>query len=116
MDTSTYTWEEDARKLYRKWDNVKHIREVQTSNNRDKKRYDSGLWGISLKTMERLEDKFGEGIKFGVVVSLKSIDGVNRINEFIKNCYARMWLVNVIEVQNRVEIHNIAEQDIEFQE
>lgn len=116
MDTSTYTWEEDARKLYRKWDNVKHIREVQTSNNREKKRFDSGLWGISLKTKERLEDKFGEGIKFGVVVSLKSIDGVNRINEFIKNCYARMWLVNVIEVQNRVEIYNIAEQDIEFQE
>ena len=41
------------------------------------------IWGISIKTKERLEKRDGEGIKFGVVVTLKEISGVNRIDEFI---------------------------------
>ncbi|WP_242661333.1 S8 family peptidase [Alkaliphilus metalliredigens] len=32
-----FTWEEDARKLFRKWDNVKHIREISKKSNRAKK-------------------------------------------------------------------------------
>ena len=38
-----FTWEEDARKYHRKWDNVKHIREVSTEKNRPKKLYENGL-------------------------------------------------------------------------
>lgn len=113
-ESEHFTWEEDARKFFRKWDNVKHIRETIKKNNREKKCYGKGLWGISLKTKERLDKKYGEGIKFGIVVTLKEINGVNRMDEFIKNCFLRGWLVNKLEVENRIDIYNIAEEEIEF--
>lgn len=110
-----YTWEEDARKFFRKWDNVKHIREVLTGRNGELKAYDNPLWGLSLKTKERLEERFGEGLKFGIVITLKEINGVNRIDEFIKNAQLRGWLVNKIDVDTRIDIFNIAEEEIEFE-
>lgn len=115
-DTQHHTWEEDARKYFRKWDNVKHIREVYNTNSRAKKAYDKGIWGLSLKTKERLEKKYGVGLKFGIVVTLKEINGVNRIDEFIRNCALRGWLVNRIDIDQRVDIYNIAEEEIDFSE
>ena len=110
-----HTWEEDARKLFRKWDNVKHIRDIFTGRNQAKKAYDNPLWGLSLKTKERLEERFGESLKFGIVITLKEINGVNRINEFIKNAQLKGWLVNKIDVDTRIDIFNIAEEEIEFE-
>ena len=110
-----HTWEEDARKLFRKWDNVKHIRDIFTGKNQAKKAYDNPLWGLSLKTKERLEEKFGERLKFGIVITLKEINGVNRIDEFIKNAQLKGWLVNQIDVDTRIDIFNIAEEEIEFE-
>lgn len=115
-ETDHYTWEKDARKYFRKWDNVKHIREISKKGNRAKKSYDKGLWGISLKTKERLEEKYGEGIRFGIVVTLKEINGVNRIDDFIKNCFLKGWLVNKIDVENRIDIYNVAEEIIDFRD
>ena len=112
--TEHFTWEEDARKFFRKWDNVKHIREISKIGTRAKKCYDKGIWGVSLKTKERLDEKYGVGIKFGIVITLKEINGVNRIDDFIKNCSLRGWLVNKIEIENRIDIYNIAEEEIEF--
>lgn len=109
------TWEEDARKLFRKWDNVKHIRNIYTGRNRGLKAYDNTLWGLSLKTKERLEYKFGENLKFGIVITLKEINGINRIDEFIKNAQLIGWLVNKIDIKTRVDIFNIAEEEIEFE-
>lgn len=114
-ETEYRTWEEDARKIFRKWDNVKHIREMFSSRKRAKKVYGHGLWGLSLKTKERLETRYGEGIKFGVVVTLKEINGINRIDEFIKNCSFRGWLVNRIDVESRIDVYNIAEEEISFE-
>jgi len=112
--TECFTLEEDARKLFRKWDNIKHIREIFTEKNRPKMVYDKGLWGVSLKTKERLDKKYGKGIKFGIIVTLKEINGVNRIDDFIKICSLRGWLVNKIDVENRIDIYNIAEEKIDF--
>ena len=38
--------------------------------------------------------------------------GINRIDEFIKNCTLNGWLVNVIDVANRVEIHQKVNEEI----
>lgn len=111
-----YLAEGNARKLYRKWDNIKQVREVIKSKNGAKKVYGSGLWGISIKTKERLDEKFGEGIQFGLVIRLKEINGVNRINEFIQQCAFKGWLINKIDIENRIDIYNIAEEEIEFDE
>ena len=110
-----YTTERNAREFYRKWDNVKHITQTLKDNIMPKKRYDSGLWGLSIKTKERLWRRDGEGIKFGVVITLKEINGVNRIDEFINLCTLRGWLVNKIDIENRIDIYNIAEEEIEFE-
>jgi len=110
-----HTWEEDARKVFRKWDNVKHIRDVYTGRNKELKAYDNPLWGLSLKTKERLEVPSGVGLKFGIVITLKEIHGVNRIDEFIQNSQIRGWLVNKINIDTRVDIFNIAEEEIEFE-
>lgn len=114
-DEEHYLREEGARKLFRKWDNVKHISEPITSRTRAKKVYANSLWGMSIKTKERLEAKDGEGIRFGVVVTLREINGVNRIDDFIQQCNFRGWLVNRINVENRLDIYQTAEEEVEFE-
>ena len=112
-----YTWEKDARMNYRKWDNVKHIREIVKSRNIPRDVYSSkGLWGISLKTKNRLNSEDGKNLKFSIVVTLKELNGVNRIEDFIRNCLLNEWFVNKIDIENRVDIHNIAEEDIHFED
>ena len=108
-------YEEDARKLYRKWDNIKHISEAIKENARPRKAYSAGMWGLSIKTKERLVPKAGRGLQFGVVVTLKEMNGINRIDEFIKLCMVRGWLVNRIDIENQIDVYSKAEEEIEFE-
>ena len=80
-----------------------------------KKMYDNKNWGMEIKTNNRLDPKDGMGIRFGVVVTLKEINGVNRIDEFIRNCTLNGWLVNKIDVQTRVDINKKVSEDIELE-
>ncbi|WP_022819462.1 S8 family peptidase [Fusobacterium russii] len=118
-EAAYYLHEEEARKLFRKWDNTKHKREyILTENGRKrigKKKNENPLWGISIKTKERLNSKDGKGIKFGLVITLKEINGANRIEEFIQQCLFRGWLVNRINVENKIDIYNKAEEEIIFE-
>ena len=50
----------------------------------------------------------------GVVVTIKEMYGINRIDEFIKNCNLNGWLVNAIDIQNRIEIHEKINEEIRF--
>lgn len=109
-----HLYETEARKLYRKWDNVKLISEELKARAVPRKVYDAGMWGLSIKTKERLKEKNGRGLSFGVVVTLKEMHGVNRIDDFIKLCMMRGWIVNRIDVENRIDIYNKAEEEIEF--
>lgn len=108
-------YEEEARKMYRKWDNVKHISETIKKGSRPRKAYDSGMWGLSIKTKERLQPKAGRGLQFGVVVTLKEMNGVNRIDDFIKMCMVRGWLVNKLDIDNQFDVYKKAEEDIKFE-
>lgn len=109
-----HLYETEARKLYRKWDNVKLISEELKARAVPRKVYDAGMWGLSIKTKECLKEKNGRGLSFGVVVTLKEMHGVNRIDDFIKLCMMRGWIVNRIDVENRIDIYNKAEEEIEF--
>ena len=40
--------------------------------------------------------------------------GENRIDDFIKLCTMRGWVVNRIDVENQIDIYNKAEEEIEF--
>ena len=107
--------EGEARERFRKWDNVKYIAESPKNKMMPKKSYDNKNWGMEIKTNNRLDPKDGIGIRFGVVVTLKEINGVNRIDDFIKNCTLNGWLVNKIDVQTRVDINKKVNEDIEFE-
>ena len=107
--------EEEARKLYRKWDNVKLISDIIKDGAKPRKVYGSGTWGLSIKVKERLRQQNGRGLKFGVVVTLKEMSGENRIDDFMKLCMVRGWVVNQIDVNNRFDIYNKAEEDISFE-
>ena len=111
----SYLNEKEARKQFRKWDNVKYISESITKRMRAKTSYEYKNWGMEIKTNNRLDPKDGRGVRFGVVVTLKEINGVNRIDEFIRNCTLNGWNVNIIDVKNRVMIHQKMNEEIEFE-
>jgi hypothetical protein len=108
-----YIYEGSARKLYRKWDNTKHIGELFTNKVQARDVCGTGMWGLSIKAKERL-NKRSEGINFGLVVTLKEINGHNRIDEFIQHCELHGWLVNRVDIENRIDIHNKAQEVITF--
>ena len=116
LDSEKYfLLEGEARERFRKWDNVKYIAERPKNKMMPKKSYNNKNWGMEIKTNNRLDPKDGMGIRFGVVVTLKEINGVNRIDEFIKNCTLNGWLVNRIDIQARVDINKKVNEDIEFE-
>ncbi len=109
-----YVLEGDARDRFRKWDNVKYVAETPKNTNKSKKSYKNKNWGMEIKTNNRLDPQDGVGIRFGVVVTLKEINGINRIDEFIKNCNLSGWLVNKVDIKNRIDIHEKVNEEIEF--
>ena len=110
-----YYYEEEARKIFRKWDNVKHIGEELKERRKPKKAYNIGLWGISLKCKERLDKKKGTGMKYGIIITLKEMNGKNRINDFKNLCLSRGWLVTELDVKNQIDIYNKLEEEIELE-
>ena len=106
--------EGEARKRFRKWDNVKYISEKPKNIKKPKASYSNKNWAMEVKTSNRLDPKDGVGLRFGVVVTLKEMYGVNRIDEFIRNCNLNGWLVNKIDITNRIDIHEKVNEEIDF--
>lgn len=98
-------YEKDARLIYRKWDNVKYISEKPKKVARPKKTYEAGMWGLRIVTKERGDAKRGKGMQFGTVITLKEMNGINRIDEFIKLCGLYGWLVNPIDINASLELY-----------
>lgn len=53
-------------------------------------------------------------MRFGVIVTLKEINGVNRIKDFIQLCQFKGWIVNKLDVENQINIYHIAEEEVVF--
>ena len=83
---------------------MKYISEGVKEKRIPKKSYQNKNWGMEIKTNNRLDPKDGVGLRFGVVVTLKEMYGVNRIEEFIRNCHL-----------NRIDIHEKVNEEIEFE-
>lgn len=106
--------ERKARSDFRKWENTKFISSKLTMKNKPKKVYGDGFYGLSIVSKERRRYAKQESLKFGVVVTLKNIKGENRIEEFKHACLLRGYIVNEVEVQNRLEVYNLAQEEIRF--
>lgn len=111
----SYILEGEARERFRKWDNVKYVAERPKDRKIPKISYNNKNWGMEIKTNNRLDPKDGMGVRFGVIVTLKEIYGINRVDEFIKNCTLNGWLVNKLDVQTRIDINKKINEDIEFE-
>lgn len=115
VEPQSFILEGEARARFRKWDNVKYISEKPKSRKIPKTSYNKNKnWGMEVKTNNRLDPADGIGLRFGVVVTLKEMYGINRIDEFIKNCNLNGWIVNTIDIQNRIDIHEKVNEEIEF--
>lgn len=108
-------YEEEARSIYRKWDNVKRISEEIKKKAVPRKSYDAGMWGISIYTKDRVSSKKRETMQFGVVVTLREMFGKNRIDDFVKMCMAKGWIVNRLDVENQIDVYAKAEEEIELE-
>lgn len=109
-----YIYEEEARKLFRKWNNVKYVGETIKQRQVPKKMYHTANWGISVQAKQRLSNTPRESVDFGIVVTLREMNGVNRINEFIRSCNMYEWRVSSLDVRVSEEIFNLAEEEIKF--
>lgn len=108
-----------VRPLYRKWDNVKHIADVEKNRFAARKTYTpQGFWGISVLAKERWNPQHEERphpLPFSMVVTLREMEGRNRIEDFKQQCMTWGWMVNAITIENRIDIYNEGEQEIEFE-
>lgn len=115
-DIGTYIDEKKSRNEFRKWDNSKSIKERYSPKNGERDSYKNKLWGIRIiKTTRFYNNLTRDKIKFGLVVTLKEINGENRIDEFIQRCFFNQWFVEKVEVENQIELYNKAEEEIIFQ-
>lgn len=113
-DKNSYIDERQSRREFRKWENTKFISKV-LKNNQALKSYEDKLWGIVITSKERLDTQMHSGLNFGVIITLKEIKGVNRIEDFIRACTLRGWIVNEITIKNQIDIYNANQQEITFE-
>lgn len=113
--SGTFTYEDEARSLYRKWDNVKTTWEDLKNKPRAKKIYGKGFWGIGINKTNRGIMPDSTTIPFGLVVTLKAIDNVNRIEDFVQQCFLNNWLVRKLDVNAQLEVYNRADTEIDWE-
>lgn len=112
-DDVTYIDERQSRKEHRKWENTKFISKV-LKKNRALISYDDRQWGFAITSKERNSSKERKDMNFGVVITLKEINDINRINDFITLCEMRGWIVNEINIQNKMDIYINNQEEIHF--
>lgn len=114
-DDDKHVSERKAREKFRKWENTKFISSLLTTNKaRGKSLYNEGFWGISITSKERARVAKMDDLKFGVVVTLKNKKGENRLEEFKHSCLLQGYLVNEIDIKNKIEFYNDAQEEIKF--
>ena len=106
--------ERQSRKEFRKWENTKFISKI-LKKNQPIKSYEERLWGMAVTSKERLATRTEAHLNFGIVVTLKELKGVNRIQDFIRACTLRGWIVNELNIQNQIEIYNNNQEEIDFE-
>lgn len=112
--------ESELRKFYRKWDNIKHLFDYNEEKIRKKaipkKSYDNKLWGIEIITEERnSNNNDGFNVRFGIVVTLREMNGKNQIERFMQECRFNGWFVEELIAKEKVKLHEKLEERIKFE-
>ena len=72
------------------------------------------MWGLRIVTKERGSEKLGKGMRIGAVVTLKEMRGKNRIDDFIKLCGLKGWLVNQVDIDANIDLYNKTDEDVKW--
>ena len=107
-------YEKDARSYHRKWDNTKVICETLKQRRISKDVKGKGLWGISIKKTERNSNN-KHPVRFGMVVTLKNINGDNLIQDFIQQCAWNNLLVTPLHIRQQIEVYNKMTEEIQLE-
>lgn len=110
-----YINEGEARNLFRKWDNVKHISDECKQKMRSRKTYGNNFWGIRINKTTREDRAENSSVAFGLVVTLKDITGTNRYAEFIQQCMMRGWFVNRVNLEAQMNLYETAEAQLNLE-
>ena len=110
-DLGSYSDERQSRKEFRKWENTKLISK-KLKKNRALKAYEDRQWGFSVTSKERLTSSMKKSLNFGAVITLREINGTNRIQEFISACTMRGWIVNELDIESRVNLYSQNQEEI----
>lgn len=113
-DGEAHTDERKSRNDFRKWENTKFISTLLKPKLKPRKTYGERLWGFAVTSKERLLNRMKTQLNFGAVITLKELKGINRTEEFIKACMLRGYIVNRLDVENRIEIYNSTQEEIRF--
>ena len=97
-----------------KWDNTKHINTGINKRAKAKNSFGYNKWGLSIITKDRVQIKENRGIPFSVVITLKEMEGDNRVKEFVDLCKVNDWYVDELDVEKYIDIRNKAQEEIEF--
>ncbi|MXR07527.1 serine protease [Mycoplasma hyorhinis] len=111
-------YEQEVIKKYSKWNNLKHFTEflfTKTHKKKQrKKQLGDSMWGIKITKKERLNNDDGIKTQVGIVITLKEIDGINRISEFIQNCKNQSWNVYPLDINVSNNIFIKQQDDLEL--
>ncbi len=110
-----YTDERRSRAEFRKWENTKFISKV-LKKNRAVKSYEDRAWAFTVTSKERALEAKKEEMNFGAIVTLREINGIDRISDFITLCEMRGWIVNEINMENKIDEYINNQEEIVFTE
>jgi hypothetical protein len=113
-EEGAYADERKSRSEFRKWENTKFISTTLKGGLKPRISYGERLWGIAIASKERLSTQMKNHLNFGAVITLKELKGINRIDDFIKACRLRGYIVSSLDVQQRINIYNTTQEEIIF--
>ncbi len=110
---SSYIKEEEARAIYRKWDNVKYVCDEIKSRSVPRGSYQNPYWGLSVKMKERLKPSSERSpLRFAVVVTLSEMKGKNRYADFVRCCSLMGWNVQEINMELENDVYNLEQEEL----
>lgn len=107
------TTEREAREVFRKWDNVKIVIDEIKGRKVPRDTFGKETWGLRITNKGRIGIE--SDIRFGVVITLKEMNGKNRFDEFVNRCKLNGWIVNKIDIDNKLDIYLTSEEELEFE-
>lgn len=96
------------------WDNVKHTQETVTTVTGNRKKPRSAKpWGLCIKTSATPQTRVDDQLKFGIVVSMKELNGKNRYHDFLKMCHFNKWTFQ--KLNNLLDVYNAQHGEIDLE-